>query len=173
MTINIKYRDKIKVFMEDDPFFAAVSTPAEVKPAIASAPITAAKKVVSENSGKDFGKLKERKFEKNGKEGNRRQDHTKNGRERKTHEREKDERRHSDMKRRKDHEEQREIRRPQPPPHHEKRPHWVDPKFRPPSMLNDVAFPKQIKINPNTPPGSFKIFSSNIPEHIVHAELYD
>ena len=157
--------------MEDDPFFAAVSTPAEVKPAIAVAPITAAKKVPREKNGKEFGKSKERKFEKDKKDDHRRSERGRPENDRKMHDRERNSR--SDFRRREEREERSEIRRPPPPPHHEKRPRWVDPKFRPPSMLNDVAFPKQIKINPNAPPGSFKIFSSKVPERIVHAELYD
>ena len=79
----------------------------------------------------------------------------------------------SDFRKREEHEEHSEIKRPPAPPHHVKRPKWVDPKFRPPSMLNDIAFPKPIKINQNTPPSSFKIFSSNVSERIVHVKLYD
>ena len=75
--------------MEDDPFFAAVSTPAEVKPAIATTSITSAKNVPREKNGKEFGKSKERKFEKDKKEDRHRNQREMRGNDRKMHDREK------------------------------------------------------------------------------------
>ena len=160
--------------MEEDPFFSGiVSAPTEVKTTIAKALVSEVKHKGSEKNSKiskdsdkntrprdkkDFDKVKQRKTIKDDK-------FSKAG---KTNQKNK----FSDVNSKPEiHEKYEKVKRPPPP--HEKRPKWVDPKFRPPSMLNDIAFPKHLKINPNAPPGSFKIFSSKVPDIPVHAELYD
>ena len=162
--------------MDDDPFFSVVSAPSDVK-------TTIAKTVVSEKTEKTSNKNRD-KSDKKGKLNGKMHGKERNSKEhRKTDskfEKSKNSRifDKSDNKPKKHvfheeiHEKYKEIKRPPHPPHYEKKPKYVDPRFRPPSMLNDIAFPKPIKINPNAPPGSFKIFSSKVPDVPVHAELY-
>ena len=168
--------------MSDDPFFSYASNPSEVKTTFATNVIDDQNKDTifksKENSGKHTQSLRKS-------QPGHKKDHTKSNKFDNAHgikdRSSKQSHSHKDFEQNfgKDknfheiHEKNENIKRPPPPPHHEKKPKHVDPKFRPPSMLNDIAFPKPLKINPNAPPGSFKIFTSTVPQIPKLAELYD
>ena len=162
--------------MDDDPFFSVVSTPNDVKTTIATTVVNEKNekqnhKNIEKNDkkGKNKGKMQldSRNHKDNHNNSDSKLDFSKKSKNSHFLDKSKKHGFHEEI-----HEKHETIKRPPPPPHFQKKPKYVDPKFRPPSMLNDISFPKPIKINPNAPPGSFKIFSSKIPDVPVHAELY-
>lgn len=157
--------------MENDPFFSG-STPSkkeEIVPVYAKSRSSDKKGQRSENKGKSFRdtsfKSKDHKpFNKDTRKGKSDDKGRKDGGKPKfeKHENKFNQR---DQKYSSRHEKN-EEKRPAPP-NIERRPRYVDPRARLPSMLNDIARPKDIKINIKAPPGSFKFFSASIPDVIT------
>ncbi|EAY13568.1 hypothetical protein TVAG_389650 [Trichomonas vaginalis G3] len=150
--------------MEDDPFFAPISNTNDLKPVVAKNSLKDDKPKSSKSltpQKSDNSKFKEKDSRKNDRK----------HREPKEHEKMHSKRDRSPERRESRDDRRDRVERPPPPRHHDHK--YTDPRARLPSMLNDIAFPKPLTINPDAPPNSYKIFNQQVPEIPKLAELYD